>query len=648
MTLTMTADGALARMMPVTPRRRYGRSFLLAGTALAALTLGGQAQADCTTPITSVCTITGSGSYSTNGFTDSTDYAIEVSGSPSSLTIAGNVTETTWNMVIRIDGSGSVGTLTVNDSVTLNSSAYGILNYGTISTLNNYGTISHGSGYNDISNYGTIGTLLNAQSGLTYYGSTGTLNNYKVYVTNSTTFGTMTVWLSGLALSSLSATTATGTAGLTNGTTYNGVLTLRDGGSLTVGGHAIGTTAYSYTANGGNYEVWETGAGTNLYDLEFVSASSPSWTQTGKQAGGNAVGLGAALDAIAANGGLSGLLTTLGNLSTPAQYLGLKQLSANTLPSSVTSSGSTVIPSNIAIDTHLNATIADASGNKGAAAGDAFQQGSVWGQVLGNHSSLDRSSAGDGFSSNAFGLLVGADVFVADDAVAGLAFNWLRDSAKGKDDSSGNSTTTDTYQLSLYGTWRPGGQPAWVSGLVAAGINQYDQKRSIDFLGQTASANYLGLQGQAKVTAGYDVGLDDGLTASPLGSLQVMRVQNQAYTESGSSVDQSVDRQGFNNVESVIGGKLVKAFDTDLGPLSADAQAGWLHDYLHSPISSIATLAGTGYVVNTARLPSNGAQLAIGATLQQSDDLSLRLEYQGDLRPGYVSHTGLFKVRESF
>jgi len=97
----------------------------------------------------------------------------------------------------------------------------------------------------------------------------------------------------------------------------------------------------------------------------------------------------------------------------------------------------------------------------------------------------------------------------------------------------------------------------------------------------------------------------------------------------------------------VIGGRLVRTFGTNFGDLTADIQAGWLHDYLHSPITTVATLAGTGYVINTARLPSNGAQLSLGATVQQSDDISIRLEYQGDLRDGYQSHTGLLKLRES-
>jgi outer membrane autotransporter protein len=180
------------------------------------------------------------------------------------------------------------------------------------------------------------------------------------------------------------------------------------------------------------------------------------------------------------------------------------------------------------------------------------------------------------------------------------------------------------------------------------GINKYDQKRAINFLGQTASASYQGTQTQAKLTGGYDFPLSSGVTATPQASLQLLSTHNRGYAESGSTVNQTVASQNFGNVESVIGGKLTKSFDTGIGPISFDARAGWVHDYERSQISTTATLAGVGYVVSTARLPGDGVQLGLGGTLQKNDNLSLRLEYEGDLRPAYESHTALFKVRETF
>lgn len=515
----------------------------------------------------------------------------------------------------------------------------GIISVGTIANITNLGTIEStaGGGFG-INNLGTIGTLSNAQHGLTYSGTLPA--TYRTYFTTSSDFGTIVFTTSDTSLS------------------YG--LAKADGVSYAVGTYedvVSSDTALSFTTvtvDGVTYTV-DLGSGcgsTYCYDLTIsaisASGSSSTWTDRGSSVGGTAAGLGAALDTISGNGGLSSQIAALGNLSGSTQDRALKQLAATGLTAGIVSTGATVTPSNIAIDTHLNATVADASGLRGKAAGDALQKGAVWGQVLGNHASLQSSSAGDGFTSSAFGILVGVDAFVADDAAAGLAFNWLRNTAKGKDDASGNSTVTDTYQLSLYGSWRPAGQPAWVQGLVAVGLNQYDQQRDIDYLGESATADYWGLQAQAKLSAGYDVAVDGGLTVTPLGSLLLMRTHNRAYSEIGSSVNQAVESQDINTVESIVGARLTKTVDTGLGALTAEVQVGWLHDFISSPISTVATLAGVGYAVDTARLPRDGAQLGIAATLQQSDDLALRLEYQGDLRDGYASHTALLKARQSF
>lgn len=452
-----------------------------------------------------------------------------------------------------------------------------------------------------------------------------------------------------------------------------------------------GTTNFYYNNNGANPQLvatpypatvhnWQGATLTNLsagnYTFTYVPISNPtavwapinnvilsntvnisaavvgtSWTSVGNVAGGHATPLGPTLDLIAGNGGLSSQLSSLSGLSNAAQYHGMKQLSSATLTPSTLTTGATFTPSNVAIDTHLQTIVADASHGKNAAAGDAYQQGAFWGEVLGNSTSLATSSSGDGFSATSAGLMAGADVFVDDDAAAGIAYNWLRSSARGKDDSSGNSTLTNTYQLSLYGSWRPDGDPLWLQGLTSLGLNEYAQNRAIDYLDQIASASYNGLQMQAKATAGYDFQVDDveGMTVTPVTSLEFSHVQNHAYTETGSSVNQWVKAQSFNSVNSVLGGRITQKFDVEeIGPVSADLQAGWLHDYIRSPISTTATLQGVSYVVDSARLPSNGAQLNLGANVQQSDDLSIRVEYQGDIRSGYTSHTAALKLRESF
>jgi uncharacterized protein with beta-barrel porin domain len=52
--------------------------------------------------------------------------------------------------------------------------------------------------------------------------------------------------------------------------------------------------------------------------------------------------------------------------------------------------------------------------------------------------------------------------------------------------------------------------------------------------------------------------------------------------------------------------------------------------------------------VTTPRIAADGARLGVAANLVRSDSLSFRAEYDGELRAGYQSHTGVLKVLWQF
>ena len=677
------------------PRHQSKQRLLLAGMSVVALTAGGTTHAETQIPNSPTgYTLPGNGNYTVAaGIT--VGEAIDNHLYTITLNNAGTITDTQWGiwnrshggitnltnsgtidgillestidtlvnsgtirnpigktvnrMGILLDGSPRISTL--SNTGTIHGDDVGIFNAGAIGSLTNLGTIS-GGGYGIFNHveYGTLGTLTNAQHGLTFAGALPT--TYNTYFNTASDFGTVvfttggTLLLLGEAPRNFTATDTSLTYGLAKA----------DGVSYVVGTYSdvVASDAplsFTYAAiNGFRYSLNQAdscAASSYCYDLTISSA--PTWGTIGQGMGGNGQTIGQVLDRIASQGGLSSQLASLDALPAPQQVRAINQLGAATLSAVVVSSGSTTTPSNTVIGSHMNNRLSrNSDGHTGISAGDAYYQGALWGQVLGNHTSLDSSSAGSGFSSNAYGLLFGVDLHVSDKVVAGAAVNWLRNDAKGRDHASGNSSVTDTYQLNLYGTWRPTGEALWFQGLTSAGLNHYDQKRNINYLGEAATAEYHGWQAQAKLTAGYDVAMLDALSVTPMGSLRAARVWNRGYTETGSSVNQSMEGQSFNSVESVLGIKLTQRVDTGWGTLTADAQAGWLHDHVHSPIVTVANLSGVGYVLDTARLPSNGAQVSLGGTLEQGDDLSLRLEYQGDLRPGYASHTGLLTLRQNF
>ena len=288
----------------------------------------------------------------------------------------------------------------------------------------------------------------------------------------------------------------------------------------------------------------------------------------------------------------------------------------------------------------------DGGGDPDPAVGSDVPAKALWAQVLGGSALRSTADGTDGYRDHSFGLVFGGDHQISPDILAGVALSWVRGFAQGVDGSAGNATKLDSYQMTGYGTYRQ--EAAFVDGQLGFGFNQYSQSRRLDAFGSTAGAKFGGRQYLAKATVGYDVAAA-GVVVTPLAGLQWIRAVNDGYSESGAGqADLTVDARGFNALSSELGGKVVFTAETDWGPLSPDIKVTWGHDYTRGPIATSGLLGGATFATTAARPSPDGAKLSLGTTLEQKDGLSLRLEYDGELRAGYQSHVGLIRLRMEF
>lgn len=437
--------------------------------------------------------------------------------------------------------------------------------------------------------------------------------------------------------------------------TTTGAATL-DGGTVRMTGDGIAANA-SYTVltagttlSADNLILVVGGYSGNTYRIDGTNlivtlGQKAQWADKGVAAGPAFAGLGTALDGLSSDSRFADIFSALAGLSDGGQIHALRQMAPDRMTTQLNLSGATLEPATMAIQNRQLARM-DGNGASGVATGEAPADRAVWGRVLGGHADQDGA---DGYSARTAGLLIGADGYLADDLLTGGAASWVRAVARGKGDAGGSRTTLDSFQMSGYATWRPDGGPAYFQGLAGLGRNLYDQRRDIDYLDAAASASYDGWQFQGKMGGGYDVRLG-AATVTPLATLQVVRVETDGYSETGAGVaNLSVDSNGFNSIQSELGAQLSGGLaDTGWGALKGDARLAWVHDYAHAPIAISASMGGVGFVSETDRPARNGARLDLGTTLERNDGLSVSLEYQGELRSAYQSHTGMLTLRSEF
>ena len=201
----------------------------------------------------------------------------------------------------------------------------------------------------------------------------------------------------------------------------------------------------------------------------------------------------------------------------------------------------------------------------------------------------DRTQNEEGFKSDSGGLTAGVDYRLSETLILGGAFGWGQTNTD--IDASGGSLDTDSYSLSLYGTWYQG-ESLFIDGIISYGWSDYDQKRNIRYsipgtvnVDQTASAKFDGNQWNLALNAGYDFSRG-ALTFGPRLGFKYISADVDSYsermsrpTEVGSGWASRISSQDYESFTSALGGQLSYALSQDWGVLVPQLQLDWVHEY---------------------------------------------------------------------
>ncbi|WP_044562084.1 autotransporter domain-containing protein [Azospirillum sp. B4] len=600
-----------------------------------------------------------------------------IGASYDTLNVAGTLANPT---ALYIAATGTLGTLAnsgvIRGAITNLSSGDLIITGGSTASP---GTLSGANG--------AVGTISNTLSNVRFVGGAQLLND-------NINVGSHTVFNSGATLLVTSAINITGSYSQSAGGLVVGVTSPTSYGNLVISGSAAftgGTITLQGVGSGagalqaGTYTIAGAGNGLSLSGVNFaatgytvtsnvvtvgsntdlvvtVAGTATNYTAVGNAQGGAAVGTGAALDQIAALASTSitsnaavaaftqQVLAPLATLTPEAKQVAVAQLSPSQLTPQLTAAS--VTPTTTAISQHQEtvASLMDGS-SKGMAAGSAGREGVIWGEIVGAGVLRGTTTEAAGYRASSAGLVLGADWFASDEVMAGLAFSWINSASVGQGVMAGSTTRVGSYQLTAYSVYRPewADQKLSVEGQLGFGYNHFDQRRAIQFLGARANANYGGEQYLGKVTVGYELPRQGAFTFTPQYSLRFVRLVNHDYQERDAGpANLKVDTLGTNAVTQELGVKVDTELDTLFGKLSPDLRVAWVHDFRDAPIPTTGVLAGVAFASTTGRVNTDGLAVNLGATLQHTENFSLRLEYNGEYRHDYQSHGGVLRASWDF
>lgn len=283
----------------------------------------------------------------------------------------------------------------------------------------------------------------------------------------------------------------------------------------------------------------------------------------------------------------------------------------------------------------------------GVASGPTAAKAGIWAQGFGSTGRQDARDDSQGYRSRTAGFAVGGDTPVTDDTVVGFAGSFARTFVDGRGLQDQDSSRIDSYQLTAYATHSYGA--SFVEAMVAGGINSYDSRRAIAFLGRNADADFDGWQGLAKVTAGHDFPTgDNGWTVTPVASLQYAHTHVDSYDETGAgAASLAVDSQDYNTLTPGLGVRVQPSpIAVAEGTLTPQASLGVSYDVVSDRQQVTSAFTGGGSAFTTEGADPARAAVTAGLGLTWRDgDVEVGAGYQLEMRDGYTGQAALLRLR---
>lgn len=269
----------------------------------------------------------------------------------------------------------------------------------------------------------------------------------------------------------------------------------------------------------------------------------------------------------------------------------------------------------------------------------------IWLRPFGNFADQGTQGGVAGYSASGGGMAAGVDAALSPNAVVGAVAAYSATSVTGGNDQVPNVLDVSTYQLGLYGAY--GLAPGFdLNFQLDGGFNSNSARRTIAFMGSTATADYDGWTGHAGLGLVKRFEVTPDFSVSPLVRLDYAQVQADGYTESGAgALDLTVSSQTYRELLVTAG---LKASYRLADHLVLTANAGVGYNVLDNDVQISAAYAGGGGVFVTDGLDLSPwlYTAGVGLTGIKAGQLDLSVNYDLAASPsGFLNQIGSVLIR---
>ena len=291
---------------------------------------------------------------------------------------------------------------------------------------------------------------------------------------------------------------------------------------------------------------------------------------------------------------------------------------------------------------------AKALSDTGVSSGDGSRDKAVWMEGFHTWADQDVRDGIAGYDSRVTGFALGGDAKVGNDMRLGASISYASADVDG-DDVANSKSDSDTWTVSAYGTKML--ESMYINGLLSYGNSDTDTKRSLTFVGTTASGSYNTDIWNAMVGAGMPQMVGD-ISVIPNVGMQLTHMSSDSYTESGASAfNLTVNTEDQTLFILKAGVDVADEIKVEGGTLVPELKLGVSYDLNDDETEATQTFTGGGASSKVLGPdPANFAgTLGLGLSFTNQDgSTTMGVSYSGEWKADYSAHTAMANVRFNF
>jgi len=277
------------------------------------------------------------------------------------------------------------------------------------------------------------------------------------------------------------------------------------------------------------------------------------------------------------------------------------------------------------------------------------KSGGAWIQQFAYFADRDLAGRSEQYRGHGFGFTGGFDTSLGPLHTVGINLGFASTEIE---DVAGLDDPMDvvTVQAGLYAAYSTGGLGIEAYG--GGGYDDFETNRivAVNDFSSTASGDWSGYHYNGTVRAGYEIPIGKKFWARPTASLDYLSVTEKAYTEQGDEgIALSIDKRVTDSMSGTAMFNLGAHFMGKRTWIRPSLRAGYRTEFKNDGVSTHGYFAGLNspFALEGEEFPDNGFLLGFSVAAGSAYS-SFGLDFDSDIRDGFMRHTGRIVVRLLF